>query len=216
MVDEQVGGLIESLVLPDDWLQAALTRLSLRDEVARVAAERERLQDKLRKLTNAWIENLVDEADYQRRKAQITFDLTSLVVPEADTVAEAGRLVQQLPELWAARPDGTAQAASDDPRCSLRPPYGWPGVRQHQGQGCVRSRVRYHCGQSRCGCFLILSWGFRPCFSHSSGGGLAGCPPRRKGLLFPGSRTYPNTEPRRGTRRRPLGDVKCASVCSHR
>ena len=27
---------------------------------------------------------------------------TSLVVPEADAVAEAGRLVQRLPELWAA------------------------------------------------------------------------------------------------------------------
>ena len=30
------------------------------------------------------------------------FDLTALVVPEADAVAEAGRLVQRLPELWAA------------------------------------------------------------------------------------------------------------------
>jgi len=28
--------------------------------------------------------------------------LTSLVVPKADAVAEAGRLVQRLPELWAA------------------------------------------------------------------------------------------------------------------
>ena len=40
--------------------------------------------------------------DYQRQKAQWEFDLTSLVVPEADAVAEAGRLVQCLPELWAA------------------------------------------------------------------------------------------------------------------
>ncbi len=28
--------------------------------------------------------------------------MTALVVPEADAVAEAGRLVQRLPELWAA------------------------------------------------------------------------------------------------------------------
>ncbi len=45
---------------------------------------------------------MVDEADYERHKAQLEFDLTALVVPEADAVAEAGRLVQRLPELWAA------------------------------------------------------------------------------------------------------------------
>jgi site-specific DNA recombinase len=69
--------------------------------VARVNAERERLTEKLRRLTKAWTDNLVDDADYERHKAQAEFDLTSLVVPEADAVAEAGRLVQRLPELWA-------------------------------------------------------------------------------------------------------------------
>ncbi len=33
--------------------------------------------------------------------AQYEFDLSSLVVPEANAVVEAGRLVQRLPELWA-------------------------------------------------------------------------------------------------------------------
>ncbi len=32
---------------------------------------------------------------------QLPFALAPLVVPEADAVAEAGRLVQSLPELWA-------------------------------------------------------------------------------------------------------------------
>ena len=36
-----------------------------------------------------------------RHKAQLEFDLTSLVVPEAHAVAEAARLVRRLPELWA-------------------------------------------------------------------------------------------------------------------
>ena len=67
----------------------------------RVRAERERLNEKLRKLTKAWIENLVDEAHYERHKAQVEFDLTALVVPEADMVAEAGKLIRRLPSLWA-------------------------------------------------------------------------------------------------------------------
>ena len=101
VVDEQVGRLIESLVLPEDWLDAILERISLRDEVARVRAEREGVQEKLRRLGKAFVDGMVDEADYERHKAQLEFDLTSLVVPEADAVAEAGRLVQRLPELWA-------------------------------------------------------------------------------------------------------------------
>ena len=102
VVDEQVGRLIESLVLPEDWLDAVLERISLRDEVARVQTEREQVQEKLRRLGKAFVDGMVDEPDYERHKAQLEFDLTSLVVPEADTVAEAGRLVQRLPELWAA------------------------------------------------------------------------------------------------------------------
>ncbi len=71
------------------------------DEVTRVRAERERTQEKLRRLGRAYVDELIDEPDYQRQKAQYEFELASLVVPEADAVAEAGRLVQSLPELWA-------------------------------------------------------------------------------------------------------------------
>ena len=95
--------VIESLVLPEDSLDAVLERISLRDEVGRVRAEREQVGEKLRRLGKAFVDGMVDEPDYERHEAQLEFDLTSLVVPEADAVAEAGRLVQRLPELWAAR-----------------------------------------------------------------------------------------------------------------
>ena len=100
-VDDMVSEIIGSMVLPDDWHAGALVRISLRDEVARVKAEREQVQEKLRRLGRAFVDGLVDQPDYERHKAQLEFDLTSLVVPEADAVAEAGRLVQRLPELWA-------------------------------------------------------------------------------------------------------------------
>ena len=89
-------------MLPEHWLDAVLERISLRDEVARVQAEREQVREKLRRLGKAFIDGMVDEPDYERHKTQLEFDLISLVVPEADAVAEAGRLVQRLPELWAA------------------------------------------------------------------------------------------------------------------
>ena len=49
----------------------------------------------------AYVDELIDEPDYQRQKTQYEFELASLVVPEADAIAEAGRLVRCLPELWA-------------------------------------------------------------------------------------------------------------------
>ena len=58
--------------------------------------------EKLHRLGKAFVDGMVDEPDYERHKAQLEFDLTALVVPEADAVAEAGRLVQRLPDLWAA------------------------------------------------------------------------------------------------------------------
>ncbi len=90
-IDEPVGTFIQALILPEDWLEAVLERISLRDEVARVRAEREQLHTKLRKLGTAYADHLIDEGDCQRQKARYEFELSSLVVPEADAVAEAGR-----------------------------------------------------------------------------------------------------------------------------
>ena len=70
MVDGQVGRIIESMVLPDDWLEAALERISLTDEVARFRIEREQFQEKLKRLGRAFVDGLVDEAHYERQEAQ--------------------------------------------------------------------------------------------------------------------------------------------------
>jgi len=101
-VDSQVGDIIGTMALPEDWLERALERISLHDEVARVRAERDQMQTKLRKLGKAYADDLISDEDYERYKAQYEFDLASLVVPEADAMVEAGRLEQRLPELWAA------------------------------------------------------------------------------------------------------------------
>ena len=77
VVDERVGQIIESLVLSEDWLKEVLERNSLKDEVARAKAQRERTQEKLRRLGKAFVNGLVYE-----------FELASLVVLEADASHE--------------------------------------------------------------------------------------------------------------------------------
>jgi site-specific DNA recombinase len=102
VVDGQVGALMEGLVLPEDWLTQALERIALHDEVARVEQGRAELKAKLQRLGKAFVDGLVDQADYERQRRQWEFDLSTLKVPEADAVAEAGRLVRDLPALWRA------------------------------------------------------------------------------------------------------------------
>ena len=48
---------------------------------------------------NAYVDGVYDDDEYKRQKRAC--ELESLVLPEADSAAEAGRLNSQLPKLWA-------------------------------------------------------------------------------------------------------------------
>ena len=49
--------------------------------MASAGADCEQVQEKLKRLGKAFIDGMVDEPDYERHRAQLEFDLTSLVVP---------------------------------------------------------------------------------------------------------------------------------------
>ena len=101
MADEQVGEIITSLTLPDDWLDRALERLSLHSEVDRVEDRRHHVQQQLRRLGQAYVDGLFADGDYSYQKRTMELELESLVIPEADAAEEAGKLVTDLPRLWA-------------------------------------------------------------------------------------------------------------------
>jgi len=100
IADEQVGRLVEAIQLDGDWLQDVLDRISIKDEVERVRSERKQVQERLKRLARTYRDGLCDESEYERQKRLMEMELESLVVPEADATEEAGKLVQQLPELW--------------------------------------------------------------------------------------------------------------------
>ncbi len=83
-----------------DWLERVLARISLEDEVARIRTERERVTERLRRLQNVYLDGGLTDVEYRGRRRGLEMELESLVVPEVDAAAEAGRLVQNLPELW--------------------------------------------------------------------------------------------------------------------
>jgi len=100
--DEQIGQIIEAIELEPEWLDRVLLRISAHDEVARVREERDRVSDRLKRLGTAYVDGLFPEQEYHRQKRDLESQLESLVIPEVDSAEEAGRLVQNLPDLWAA------------------------------------------------------------------------------------------------------------------
>ena len=99
--DEQMGGVISAIELGSMWQHQVMAIISVKDEVERVKEQRQRVKDKLRRLGKAFVDGVYDEKEYQRQRRQLELELESLVVPEADAAEEAGKLIQQLPDLWA-------------------------------------------------------------------------------------------------------------------
>jgi DNA invertase Pin-like site-specific DNA recombinase len=99
--DEQMGGVISAIELGSMWQHQVMAIISVKDEVERVKEQRQRVKDKLRRLGKAFVDGVYDEKEYQRQRRQLELELESLVVPEADAAEEAGKLIQQLTDLWA-------------------------------------------------------------------------------------------------------------------
>jgi DNA invertase Pin-like site-specific DNA recombinase len=98
--DEQIGRIISAIELGPAWQEQIKSIISVKEEVERVQEERKRAQDRLKRLGQAFVDGVYDEAEYQRQRRQIKLAMESLVVPEADAAEAAGNLIQQLPQLW--------------------------------------------------------------------------------------------------------------------
>jgi site-specific DNA recombinase len=100
-LDEQVSRLIAAIELGPRWLEEVLAIISLKDEVGQVGKKRQAVQEKLRRMTKAFIDGLFPDEEYYRQKKLIELELESLVVPAADAAEEAGKLLLNLKQLWA-------------------------------------------------------------------------------------------------------------------
>jgi hypothetical protein len=98
--DEQMGRIITAISLPDSWQDRLLARLHLEDEVNRVEKERKETEQRLKRLGQVYLDNLLSLEEYQRQKRQLEEKLGSLVVPELESVQQAANLLENLPQLW--------------------------------------------------------------------------------------------------------------------
>ncbi len=79
---------------PEAWLDRVLARIRMEDEVKRIAEERTRTEERLRRLGRAYVDNLYSDNDYRRQKRDLEDRLAGLVAPEADAARAAGEMLQ--------------------------------------------------------------------------------------------------------------------------
>ena len=100
-VDEQMTAIVEAIELGPRWVEEVLTIISVTDDVAVVKEKRKKVQQRLQRLGKTYVDGLLDDDAYRNQKRQSELELESLVVPHAEEAEDAGRLIEQLPELWA-------------------------------------------------------------------------------------------------------------------
>ena len=66
----------------------------------RVEEERKQTEQRLKRLGQVYLDDLVPYEDYKRQKRQLEDRLQSLVVPSVDAAQQAGKLLESLPQLW--------------------------------------------------------------------------------------------------------------------
>ncbi len=98
--DNQVGRIVQAIVLPEAWMDRVLAHIHLADDVERVRHERTQTQQRLKRLGRAYVDGLYDDEGYRREKRSLEDNLVNLVVPGVDAAMEAGKLLEDLPVLW--------------------------------------------------------------------------------------------------------------------
>ncbi len=98
--EEQLGEIVSRFQLPDDWREIIHRQVNELDAQAEALAERARLQGRLRRAARLYLDGLMDDEEYERERAEVQGRLDQLVIPETDSVLEAGVTISTLGDVW--------------------------------------------------------------------------------------------------------------------
>ena len=98
--DEQMGRIVEAIILPDAWMDRALSKIHLAGAAEKLQQQRIHAEQRLKRLGKAYVDGLYSEEDYRREKRTLEDRLASLIEPGVDATAQAGKLLENLPALW--------------------------------------------------------------------------------------------------------------------
>lgn len=129
-VDEQIGELMRNISLEPTWKRRVLAHLAAEHEHVAVTRERQQVQEKLKRLGKAYVDNLVSDKDYEMEKRMLEAKLESLAVPEVEATFDAASLIENLSTLW-------EKATADERRMMLLGMVDAVYLDMAQGMGLV-------------------------------------------------------------------------------
>ena len=81
-------------------MDRALAKLQLQEGTDRIQKEHQSTVDRLRRLGRAFVDGLYSQEDYKREERTPEDRIASLVSPDQESAIRAGKLLEDLPDLW--------------------------------------------------------------------------------------------------------------------
>lgn len=99
-IDAQVDQIIESLVLPSSWKENIIAKISSIAHNDQIIKERDKCQDKLRRLSRTYIDGFINDSEYEYQKKLLQDRLSTLSIPKLNATLDAGSLMENMGTVW--------------------------------------------------------------------------------------------------------------------
>ena len=99
-LDKQIDLIMKTLMTPDAWQIEVMNILTSLDERTRIAREKERIEEKLKRLRRLYAELEITEAEYEFEKRKLEVSLACMVIPQKDEMVRAGEKLKSMLAIW--------------------------------------------------------------------------------------------------------------------
>ena len=99
-LDSQIDNIIRGLALPQSWQIEVLNIVTSPDERVYAAKQKERIEEKMKRLRRLYSELEISEAEYELEKRRLEVSLASLTVPKEDETVKAGEKLKRMLAIW--------------------------------------------------------------------------------------------------------------------
>jgi DNA invertase Pin-like site-specific DNA recombinase len=99
-IESQIGEIVETFQLPEDWQQEILASIDSGDENQGIEIERKSVEEKLKRLGELYLDNMLNRASYLEQRDRLKRQLSILVVPEPQVLLETGRRIESFRQIW--------------------------------------------------------------------------------------------------------------------
>lgn len=100
VLDRQISDIIGNTELPHAWELQVMDILNSLDERVTAAKERDRIEEKLRRLKRLYRDLELEESEYEMDRNRLEVALASIIVPQEHVTMKAGQELAGMLKIW--------------------------------------------------------------------------------------------------------------------